>query len=110
MLISSASDSVVYVTYPSTPGVYFIVELVKSKQHPRGVRVARYIGEIQDVRTETKRQRICRIVGGCEGKVRFFAIYTGKAKRIDRREVEWALHQRFVPTISTARRRRRAKR
>jgi DNA invertase Pin-like site-specific DNA recombinase len=59
--------------------------------------------------TETKRQRICRIVGGCDGKVRFFALYNGKAERIDRREVEWALHQRFKPTISTARRPRRPK-
>ena len=90
-------------------GVYFIVELVRSKRHPRGVRLARYIGESQDVRSETKRQRICRIVGGCEDKVRFFALYTPGAERIDRREVEWALHQTFKPTISTARRPRRPK-
>ena len=93
----------------NAPGVYFIVEVVRSKQHPRGVRVARYSGESQAVRSETKRQRICRIVGGCDGKVRFFALYTGKAERIDRREVEWALHQRFKPTISTARRPRKPK-
>lgn len=76
---------------------------------PDGVPALTPLSESLDVRTETKRQRMCRIVGGCEGKLRFFAIYTGKAERIDRREVEWALHQRFKPTISTARRPRRPK-
>lgn len=90
-------------------GVYAIVELVKSKEHPSGVRVARYIGQSQNIRVEAKRPRICRIVGGCEGKVRFFALYMPESENIDRREVEWALHEVFEPTISTATRPRRRK-
>lgn len=90
-------------------GVYFIVERVRSKEHPRGIWIARYIGQSQDVRREAKKQRICRIVGGCEGKVKFFALYTPGAEKMDRREVEWAMHGVFKPTISTATRPRRKK-
>ncbi len=89
------------------PGVYAIVEKVKTDDHPRGIRIGRYVGQSEYVRPEAKRPRICRIVGGCEGKVRFFALYMPASESIDRREVEWALHQVFEPTWSTATRPRR---
>lgn len=88
------------------PGVYFIAEMVAQ---PRGsaIRIARYVGQSEQVRTEVNKQRSCKWMGGCEGRARIFAVHTGDADLYFRRLVEWAFHQDYKPTISTATKPRR---
>lgn len=89
------------------PGVYFIAEMVRQPGGRAPSRIARYIGQSANVRVETRKQRACKWMGGCEGRARIFALYTGGADTYWRRLLEWAFHQDFKPTVSTARRPRR---